>query len=137
MIRRPPRSTRTDPLFPYTTLFRSTGGAGALRRVEAEQARLDLGDGEAGDGAGELFRKDDAVFGDRRALEIASDLLFFAVRVERGRDTSLDFARDERCFRHGDRNSVVSGKSVSVRVDLGGRRLHKKKLNETVLTYLY
>src|SRR3546814_13545153 len=23
MIQRPPRSTRTDPLFPYTTLFRS------------------------------------------------------------------------------------------------------------------
>src|SRR3546814_2673527 len=29
MIRRPPRSTRTDTLFPYTTLFRSLG---ALRR---------------------------------------------------------------------------------------------------------
>src|SRR3546814_5256272 len=33
MIRRPPRSTRTDTLFPYTTLFRSrddlgTGGGG-------------------------------------------------------------------------------------------------------------
>src|SRR3546814_9847176 len=28
MIRRPPRSTRTDTLFPYTTLFRSGGGAG-------------------------------------------------------------------------------------------------------------
>src|SRR3546814_4091878 len=31
MIRRPPRSTRTDTLFPYTTLFRScvsTSGAG-------------------------------------------------------------------------------------------------------------
>src|SRR3546814_4433716 len=26
MIRRPPRTTRTDTLFPYTTLFRSTGG---------------------------------------------------------------------------------------------------------------
>src|SRR3546814_11403889 len=26
MIRRPPRSTRTDTLFPYTTLFRSQGG---------------------------------------------------------------------------------------------------------------
>src|SRR3546814_13038342 len=25
MIRRPPRSTLTDPLFPYTTLFRSPG----------------------------------------------------------------------------------------------------------------
>src|SRR3546814_2539817 len=28
MIRRPPRSTRTDTLFPYTTLFRSHGGQG-------------------------------------------------------------------------------------------------------------
>src|SRR3546814_12733619 len=26
MIRRPPRSTRTDTLFPYTTLFRANGG---------------------------------------------------------------------------------------------------------------
>src|SRR3546814_20114413 len=26
MIRRPPRSTRTDTLLPYTTLFRSPGG---------------------------------------------------------------------------------------------------------------
>src|SRR3546814_6667878 len=29
MIRRPPRSTRTDTLFPYTTLFRSRAGAGS------------------------------------------------------------------------------------------------------------
>src|SRR3546814_2510113 len=29
MIRQPPRSTRTDTLFPYTTLFRSRQGAGA------------------------------------------------------------------------------------------------------------
>src|SRR3546814_3196983 len=28
MIRRPPRSTRTDTLFPYTTLFRSGSHAG-------------------------------------------------------------------------------------------------------------
>src|SRR3546814_17587523 len=33
MIRRPPRSTRTDTLFPYTTLFRS--GAQALPRRHA------------------------------------------------------------------------------------------------------
>src|SRR3546814_7688620 len=33
MIRRPPRSTRTDTLFPYTTLFRSVrAGTGATRR---------------------------------------------------------------------------------------------------------
>src|SRR3546814_8897699 len=29
MIRRPPRSTRTDTLFPYTTLFRSERNCGA------------------------------------------------------------------------------------------------------------
>src|SRR3546814_938072 len=29
MIRRPPRSTRTDTLFPYTTLFRSIAGYAA------------------------------------------------------------------------------------------------------------
>src|SRR3546814_20091697 len=28
MTRRPPRSTRTDTLFPYTTLFRSVGSVG-------------------------------------------------------------------------------------------------------------
>src|SRR3546814_4210088 len=31
MIRRPPRSTRTDTLFPYTTLFRSDQGTLELR----------------------------------------------------------------------------------------------------------
>src|SRR3546814_3563229 len=30
MVRRPPRSTRTDTLFPNTTLFRSAGRAGRL-----------------------------------------------------------------------------------------------------------
>src|SRR3546814_2309727 len=38
MIRRPPRSTRTDTLFPYTTLFRSEGdaqGGGGLGLVVA------------------------------------------------------------------------------------------------------
>src|SRR3546814_6603325 len=33
MIRRPPRSTRTDTLFPYTTLFRSPLLAGGLTDV--------------------------------------------------------------------------------------------------------
>src|SRR3546814_4592783 len=34
MIRRPPRSTRTDTLFPYTTLFRSARGQISLGAVE-------------------------------------------------------------------------------------------------------
>src|SRR3546814_11022305 len=33
MIRRPPRSTRTDTLFPYTTLFRSCRAGGAVFEV--------------------------------------------------------------------------------------------------------
>src|SRR3546814_9487953 len=34
-IRLPPRSTRTDTLFPYTTLFRSTGSRNGSRNPEA------------------------------------------------------------------------------------------------------
>src|SRR3546814_3997888 len=34
MIRRPPRSTRTDTLFPYTTLFRSAVGSGLAAVAE-------------------------------------------------------------------------------------------------------
>src|SRR3546814_7653410 len=37
MIRRPPRSTRTDTLFPYTTLFRSRARAAPV------QGRLSFG----------------------------------------------------------------------------------------------
>src|SRR3546814_16213200 len=33
MIRRPPRSTRTDTLFPYTTLFRSPEKEGVVTRL--------------------------------------------------------------------------------------------------------
>src|SRR3546814_3335892 len=60
MIRRPPRSTRTDTLFPYTTLFRSAlqRAARGLRRAdvrahgdvhadEARRARKDRPDQEA------------------------------------------------------------------------------------------
>src|SRR3546814_3652515 len=41
MIRRPPRSTRTDTLFPYTTLFRSADPGSSLVRAEGlEPPRL-------------------------------------------------------------------------------------------------
>src|SRR3546814_2351446 len=51
MIRRPPRSTRTDTLFPYTTLFRSThmrigfiglGTMGASMAANLQEAGYDL-----------------------------------------------------------------------------------------------
>src|SRR3546814_19063676 len=42
MIRRPPRSTRTDTLFPYTTLFRSQGVDPGLGRGGVAQPDDDL-----------------------------------------------------------------------------------------------
>src|SRR3546814_2573961 len=47
MIRRPPRSTRTDTLFPYTTLFRSvtedvTGAVGAERQLDLVEVFGDM-----------------------------------------------------------------------------------------------
>src|SRR3546814_5919703 len=67
MIRRPPRSTRTDTLFPYTTLFRSPKRAGPWSIWRGEGAfqlgRLADGDGgAAGPGSGRTGRG----FGRRR-----------------------------------------------------------------------
>src|SRR3546814_14848516 len=42
MIRRPPRSTRTDTLFPYTTLFRSTMGMIGHERTGEELTTISL-----------------------------------------------------------------------------------------------
>src|SRR3546814_410773 len=72
MIRRPPRSTRTDTLFPYTTLFRS-GGAALRRRGRRPLAlhqrprrQHDRAEGAGGDAclirvAQASFRRDEAV----------------------------------------------------------------------------
>src|SRR3546814_7129930 len=48
MIRRPPRSTRTDTLFPYTTLFRSLEKIGGHQRREksGDDQRKQHGDGD-------------------------------------------------------------------------------------------
>src|SRR3546814_10291858 len=48
MLRRPPRSTRTDTLFPYTTLFRSFPRA----HIDGIVWHLDVGSSHPGAGAG-------------------------------------------------------------------------------------
>src|SRR3546814_11378580 len=45
MIRRPPGSTRTDTLFPYTTLFRSVLGGERFDGLVVEQGIDGAGDG--------------------------------------------------------------------------------------------
>src|SRR3546814_3804940 len=73
MIRRPPRSTRTDTLFPYTTLFRSQGPAHrhadeiAARPHAQAQDRQALRRPDEGDGLGRRT----AQSGDRHLLPIA------------------------------------------------------------------
>src|SRR3546814_4411723 len=69
MIRRPPRPTRTDTLFPYTTLFRSVD-------LEAVPGRREVGPGGAVEpvggplqsAEGEEVRPGDAAFGIGRAV---------------------------------------------------------------------
>src|SRR3546814_18153534 len=51
MIRGPPRSTRTDTLFPYTTLFRSFPPDLPQRRIVAQEAAADQRQG-SGHGLG-------------------------------------------------------------------------------------
>src|SRR3546814_15396587 len=46
MIRRPPRSTRTDTLFPYTTLFRSISRSASV--AESGQEYVDRGGDKCG-----------------------------------------------------------------------------------------
>src|SRR3546814_19383995 len=48
MLRRPPRSTRTDTLFPYTSLFRSSEIALARLPAGPPEAESDEGGGELG-----------------------------------------------------------------------------------------
>src|SRR3546814_2602561 len=66
MIRRPPRSTRTDTLFPYTTLFRSgravigqpaaavAAGLAAAEAVEVFEKKGQPGEGTVGDAIRQL-----------------------------------------------------------------------------------
>src|SRR3546814_11825795 len=143
MIPRPPRSTRTDPLFPYTTLFRSfvahpqalrvrrrptrarqsqtrqRNAAGAkavaLRRQHAGQAQFILF----------LMQKYAAILharkGEAPAVALACDAPFGPARQRaaerRGpRETPLSGAVGDEP--HRERKSVVEGKGGSVGGDL-------------------
>src|SRR3546814_16242454 len=96
MRRRPPRSTRTDTLFPYTTLFRSSRG---VRPFHPRRPRRP-----------------------RTVRTAPRPLALFPRKIS---PAAFRLMADRVVLL--DRKSVVLGKSVSVRVDLGGRRIIKKK----------
>src|SRR3546814_16486034 len=115
MIRRPPRSTRTDTLFPYTTLFRSADATSRRHpsrehlspaRIRRWTARLAI------DGA--------RVSHSRRQL---SDHYGTANRraEDKGAGSALLLSRSSRCRRW---QAVVDGRTLagrSTRVGVGGR----------------
>src|SRR3546814_12720332 len=66
MIRRPPRSTRTDTLFPYTTLFRSSRAGwgstpGLLAAAGSRRTRARRGGRGAAAGSGPALGRDRAL----------------------------------------------------------------------------
>src|SRR3546814_12332520 len=81
MIRRPPRSTRTDTLFPYTTLFRSAVGQrniNARRSIdpsEAPRGQLNVApEIIVRSAAGDVDRATDGVFAVERPLRSTQHL---------------------------------------------------------------
>src|SRR3546814_17065692 len=122
MIRRPPRSTRTDTLFPYTTLFRShrltaREPCATVLHLVVPHHHLALRGRQV-----RMRNQDDLDHG--RPADICGwiDFLRIFVGPFNGQPTDREVSEQ-------DRKSVVSGKSVSVRVDLGGSRTIKKKKN--------
>src|SRR3546814_61817 len=57
MIRRPPRSTRTDTLFPYTTLFRSARGEAAADHDDLHVRLLAIAAGDCAGAFGMLVNQ--------------------------------------------------------------------------------
>src|SRR3546814_4476536 len=106
MKRRPPRSTRTDTLFPYTTLFRSEGDAARSLderlRLAAAIAIVDL---HPSDG--------DVIFADLRIgdLDVGDDMRL----VIKG-DVGIDDRRADRELRRAGQHDVI-------RADIDRRRL--------------
>src|SRR3546814_13247989 len=117
MIRRPPRSTRTDTLFPYTTLQRGDElPPGVMKMAKvfvAVKRKLQPGDKMAGrhGNKGVISKivpiEDMPYTEDGVSVAIVLNPLGVPSRLDRTR--------------------VVDGKRVSVRVDLGGSGNIKKK----------
>src|SRR3546814_16497675 len=110
MRRRPPRSTRTDTLFPYTTLFRSEKAHPDVFNILLQV----LDDGRLTDGQG-------------RTVDFRSTVIVMTSNLGSQMIQELDGDGSAESYTQIDRKSVVEGKRVSVRVALGGRSISKKK----------
>src|SRR3546814_12177416 len=123
MIRRPPRATRTDTLFPYTTLFRSAaeigdgvaGGAAHLRQKVAVQLLAVLAEIDAEGGADRAGGQLEQVAGDESLSGILADrqvLVQVGANPRRrlGRDRPFAEQVDSSEERRGGKEWVSSGR---------------------------
>src|SRR3546814_1355669 len=105
MIRRPPRATRTDTLFPYTTLFRSLLDGDAVPAGPDADRRPDAGPGSLGVGRQRLRlraeRRPGDAPGDQRRLHGGDD----------GRDRALPGSRGSDAPRRPGLNTVPADHS--------------------------
>src|SRR3546814_18440910 len=143
MIRRPPRSTRTDTLFPYTTLFRSCHWcADRLYRVRPDHRRFAaLGSADSGGAPGDGQDQSGLEYGGIRHAQNAQGLRgVFDGNVGTAVGVTPAFldrpdepaapahrATGSRGLEPGGRKRVVSGKGVDGIVDVGGGLIVKKK----------
>src|SRR3546814_17924228 len=124
MIRRPPRSTRTDTLFPYTTRFRSLNGArrqSGAAEIPAVHIALQVA------AVDHVHLAVCVQVGHAQRHQAIGIIYGAGTRYQLGgpgdRATRAEFIDEQG----GDRKSVVEGKSVSVRENIGGDRSIKKK----------
>src|SRR3546814_16065754 len=102
MIRRPPRSTRTDTRFPYTTRFRSVRHARTYGRPRLRAA----------DGRGGLCARDQqrpAPVPDQGRLAVRVALYHPTVAAVPADDRPRRHGRPTRTRRHGQSNAAIWG----------------------------
>src|SRR3546814_2064971 len=105
MIRRPPRSTRTDTLFPYTTLFRSRFGRGRMAILDHRQPpRLRLARRRPADQNGEEDEGQDGPGDDKDDWQVHGQLV--SASIAGGRDGALKTRPHAACFAPLDRKST-------------------------------
>src|SRR3546814_11428982 len=120
MIRRPPRSTRTDTLFPYTTLFRSSSNH---TFYDVDGTPLPITSQEQFDRYRQFSQELQLSSPeDAKVLRWVAGLYYFRATTDQLTENIIrpPDGTFVNVLNNQDRKSDVYGKSVSVRVDHGG-----------------
>src|SRR3546814_5554052 len=121
MIRRPPRSTRTDTLFPYTTLFRSGIDAPASSSATAPSATS----------ARKILKRHGLFDTNRGLLGVAT-----GQKEQPADNDDHDEQENHKRTRHGNRSEEHTSELQSLmRISYAVFCLKKKKKNTTKIMY--